>query len=113
MIRKSCNQIVSPCYTFCFVTKYQVNEGIGKSRARPRAFLINEAEVETEDFYKYLGLWLDSKLDRTAHTNHLYRKGQSRLYSLRRLRPFNICSRLQWMIYQSGVAGVIFYIVAY
>lgn len=28
--------------------------------------------------YKYIGPWLDSKLDWTTHTNHLYRKGQSR-----------------------------------
>ena len=42
----------------------------------------------------YLGLWLDSKLDWTCDTDHLYRKRQSRLYFLRRLWSFNICRKL-------------------
>ena len=61
--------------------------------------------------YRYLGLWLDNKLDWTTHTSHLYRKTQSRLYFLRRLRSFNICSKLLWMFYQSVVTSVLFYTV--
>ncbi|KAI3362900.1 hypothetical protein L3Q82_011492, partial [Scortum barcoo] len=69
------------------------------------------AEVEAVDSYRYLGLWLDNKLDWTTHTSHLYGKTQSRMYFLRRLRSFNICSKLLQMFYQSVVASVLFYTV--
>ena len=39
----------------------------------------------------------------------VYGKTQGRMYFLRRLRPFNICSTLLWMFYQSVVASVFFY----
>ncbi|KAI3364649.1 hypothetical protein L3Q82_011427, partial [Scortum barcoo] len=83
----------------------------GRSRPRPRPVLLEGAEVEAVDSYKYLGLWLDNKLDWTTHTSHLYGKTQSRMYFLRRLRSFNICSKLLQMFYQSVVASVLFYTV--
>uniref|UniRef100_A0A8B9GXH1 Reverse transcriptase domain-containing protein n=1 Tax=Astyanax mexicanus TaxID=7994 RepID=A0A8B9GXH1_ASTMX len=83
----------------------------GRSRPRSRPVLIEGVEVEAVDSYKYLGLWLDSKLDWTCNSDHLYRKSQSRLYFLRRLRSFNICKKLMWMFYQSVVASVLFYTV--
>ncbi|KAI3364860.1 hypothetical protein L3Q82_001050 [Scortum barcoo] len=74
--------------------------------------LLEGAEVEAVDSYRYLGLWLDNKLDWTTHTSHLYGKTQSRMYFLRRLmRSFNICSKLLQMFYQSVVASVLFYTV--
>ncbi|KAI3361247.1 hypothetical protein L3Q82_012919, partial [Scortum barcoo] len=51
------------------------------------------------------------KLDWTTHTSHLFGKTQSRMYFLRRLRSFNICSKLLQMFYQSVVASVLFYTV--
>lgn len=44
-----------------------------------------------------------NNLDWETHTNHLYRKGQSRLHVLRRLQSFNICNKLLWMFYQSVI----------
>ena len=61
--------------------------------------------------YKYLGLWLDNKLDWTSNTKQLYKKAQSRMYFLRRLRSFNICRKLLRMFYQSVVASVLSYAV--
>ena len=57
------------------------------------------------------GLQLDDKLDWTANTDTLHKKGQSRLYFLRRLGSFNICKKLLQMFYQSVVASVLFYAV--
>ncbi|KAI3362317.1 hypothetical protein L3Q82_012639, partial [Scortum barcoo] len=54
----------------------------GRSRPSPRPVLLEGAEVEAVDSYRYLGLWLDNKLDWTTHTSHLYGKTQSRLYFL-------------------------------
>ena len=72
---------------------------------------INGVEVETVGSYKYLGVWLDKKLDWAINTDHLYKKGQSRMYFLRRLRSFNICSKLLSMFYQPVVASILFYAV--
>uniref|UniRef100_A0A3B1JXG3 Reverse transcriptase domain-containing protein n=1 Tax=Astyanax mexicanus TaxID=7994 RepID=A0A3B1JXG3_ASTMX len=72
---------------------------------------IEGVDVETVKTYKYLGLQLDNKLDWSTNTDTLYRKGQSRLYFLRRLRSFNICKKLLQMFYQSIVASILFYAV--
>lgn len=61
-----------------------------KSSPQPRPVTIRDNEVEIVANYKYLGLWLDSKLDWTCCIDHLYSKGQSRLYFLRRLGSCNI-----------------------
>ena len=54
---------------------------------------------------------MDNKLDWSANIDAIYKKGQSRLYFLRRLRSFNVCSKLLRMFYQSVVASVLFYAV--
>ncbi|XP_066512309.1 NLR family CARD domain-containing protein 3-like [Hoplias malabaricus] len=72
---------------------------------------IDGVDVEVVDTYKYLGLHLDNKLDWSANTEALYKKGQSRLCFLRRLGSFNVCSKLLKMFYQTVVASVLFYAV--
>ncbi|TWW54377.1 hypothetical protein D4764_0184940 [Takifugu flavidus] len=76
-----------------------------------RPVQIGTEEVEGVQTYKYLGLWLDNRLDWTSNTRQLYKKTQSRMYFLRRLRSFNICRKLLWMFYQSVVASVLSYAV--
>lgn len=67
--------------------------------------------MEAVGSYEYLGLWLDSKLDWKCNMAHLYRKGQSRLYFLRRLQSLNICRKLLEMFDQTIIASVLFYTV--
>ena len=62
--------------------------------------------------HRYLGVQLDSKLDWKSHMEAPYRKGQSRLYFLRRLRPFNICQPLLCSVSHSMVASALFFAVA-
>lgn len=83
----------------------------GKSRPRQRPVSIRGDEVEIVGNYKYLRVWLDNKLDWTCNTDHLYKRGQSKLYLLRRLQSFNICRKLLWMFYQTVVTSVLFYAV--
>ncbi|TWW58921.1 hypothetical protein D4764_06G0004510 [Takifugu flavidus] len=83
----------------------------GRDRPRPRPVQIGTEEVEGVQTYKYLGLWLDNRLDWTSNTRQLYKKTQSRMYFLRRLRSFNICRKLLWMFYQSVAASVLSYAV--
>lgn len=83
-------------------------------RSRPSAqqpISIEGVDVEVVKSYKYLGVHLDNRLDWSVNTDSLYRKAQSRLYFLRRLRAFNICQKLLLMFYQSVVASVLFYAV--
>lgn len=60
---------------------------------------------------KYLGVHLNHKLDWTNNTTALYKKGQSRLYLLRRLRSFGVGGggALLRTFYDSVVASAIFY----
>ncbi|XP_053508024.1 uncharacterized protein LOC128624412 [Ictalurus furcatus] len=77
---------------------------------RPHTPVVIRGEgVEMVDTYQFLGVHLNNKLDWTDNTEALYRKGQSRLFFLRRLRSFNVCTRLLRMFYQSVVASVIFF----
>ena len=47
---------------------------------------------ETVQTCKYLGVVLDNKLEWSANIEAVYRRSQSRLFFLRRLRSFNVCS---------------------
>ena len=60
---------------------------------------------------KYLGVFIDNKLDWTKNTEVLYKQGQSRLYLLRRLRSFNICRTMLRMFYESVVTSAILFAV--
>ena len=73
---------------------------------------IQGVSVDIVEDYKYLGVHIDNKLDWAKNTGALYRKGQSRLYFLRRLRSFNICRTMLKIFYESVVASAILYAVA-
>lgn len=64
---------------------------------------IEGVNVEMVRPYKYLGLYLYNKLDWSSNTEPLYRKGQNRLYFLRRLGSLNIIRKLL-MIYCSSLS---------
>lgn len=65
---------------WCLINHLQLNNSktkdlvidFGRSKLRPQPVLIKGAEVETVESYKYLGLWLNNKLDWTIDTRHLY-----------------------------------------
>ncbi|KAI3366017.1 hypothetical protein L3Q82_009845, partial [Scortum barcoo] len=54
---------------------------------------LGEVVEEVED-YKYLGVVIDNRLDWKSNTEAVYKKGMSRLYFLRKLRSFNVGSRM-------------------
>ncbi|KAI4894872.1 hypothetical protein NFI96_019185 [Prochilodus magdalenae] len=58
---------------------------------------------------KYLGVHLNNKLDWTDNTPALYKKGQSRLHLLRRLRSFGVQGALLRTFYDVVLASAIFY----
>ena len=65
--------------------------------------------VDLVEHYKYLGVFIDSKLDWTKNTEVLYKTGQSCLYFLRRLFSFNICRIMLRMFHESVVASAILF----
>ena len=62
--------------------------------------------VNSED-YRYLGVVIDNRLDWKSNTETVYKKGMSRLYFLRNLRSFKVCSEMLEIFYQSVVASAI------
>jgi len=62
------------------------------------------------DSYKSRMVYIDNKLNWT-NMEALYRKGQSQLYFLWRLKSFDICNKMLNMFYQSVVASSLFYAV--
>ena len=61
------------------------------------------------DTHKFLREYLKNKLDQSNNTEALYRKGQSRLSFPRRLRSFNVDTRLLQMFYHPDVDRDIFF----
>ncbi|KAK0152207.1 hypothetical protein N1851_006440 [Merluccius polli] len=86
--------------------------GLSTEQDAPIPITIQGDEIEMVDSYRFLVVHINNKLDWTDNTEGLYRKGQSRLFFLRRLRSFDMCSRLLKMFYQSVVASTLFFAVA-
>ena len=80
-----------------------------QSRKPPTPITIQGVEIETVDLYKFLGVHINNKLDWSDNTEALYRKSQSRLFFLRRLRSFDVCGRLLRTFYLSVVASTLFF----
>ncbi|KAM8738428.1 uncharacterized protein AB9X84_020913 [Acanthopagrus schlegelii] len=66
-------------------------------------------DIKMVTSYKYLGVDMNNKLDWTDYTAATYKKGQSRLYLLRKLRSFGVQGALLTSFYDSVVASAIFY----
>lgn len=64
---------------------------------------INGAGIQSVEQYRYLGTVLDCKLTFFANTDALCKKGQQRLYCLRKLRSFNVVKTLMCMFYRSYI----------
>ena len=72
-------------------------------------FSILGEEVKVEEGYRYLAVHLVNRLDWEYNTEAVYRKGQNRLCFLRKLRSFNVCSKMLHIFYESVVASEIFF----
>ncbi|KAI4879699.1 hypothetical protein NFI96_007536 [Prochilodus magdalenae] len=61
-----------------------------KNRSPQAPVTIDGEEVEVVGTYKYLGVQFDNKLDWSSNTSAVFKRGQSRLYFLRKLRTNNL-----------------------
>lgn len=65
---------------------------------------IQGEEVQVVSDYMYMGVYLDNKAYWTTNATAIYKRAQGKLYFLRRLRCFEVCS----LFYESVVARVTF-----
>lgn len=111
--------IVESFIEWCAINHLHINstktkELVGdfhRRKSAPTPISINGVTVDVVQDYKYLGVYLDNKLDWAKNTEAVYKKCQSQLYFLRRLRSFNICNIMLKMFYQYVVASTIFFAV--
>lgn len=82
-----------------------------KKREEVLPVTIKGQQIEIVGSYKYLGVHLDSKLNWKENTDVIVKKAQSRLFFLRKLRSFDISTRLLDVFYQDILANVLFYAV--
>ncbi|TWW79918.1 hypothetical protein D4764_10G0009480 [Takifugu flavidus] len=86
--------------------------GFQKKGIRSADGNVDQANELNQFFNRFLGVQLDNKLEWSTNTNAVYKKAMSRLYFLRRLRSFSVCSRMLHMFYQSvSLASTIFFAV--
>lgn len=64
-------------------------------------------EIEMVSEYKYLGSIIDDKLCFDSNTSSLCKKGQQRLYCLRKLAKFNVDKSLMSLFYRSFIESVV------
>ncbi|XP_074525709.1 GTPase IMAP family member 8-like [Halichoeres trimaculatus] len=102
-----------------YTKKMQEMKRIYEEEARKKAEEFNEFALQNIDYFvemtqrhKEEKEALEQEKELLDHfLNALFRKGQSRLFLLRRLRSFGICSRLLKTFYQSVVASALFFAV--
>lgn len=112
-------EVIKDFVSWCEVNHLHINASKTKEmmidfrRNTPHSTPVNiqGLDIEVVETYKYLGVHLNNKLDWTVHTQALYKKGQSRLHLLRRLRSFGVCRALLRTFYDTVVASAIFYAV--
>ncbi|KAM4580370.1 uncharacterized protein PAE49_005246 [Odontesthes bonariensis] len=90
-------------------TREMVMDFRRKKKTPSQPLKIKGEVVEEVEDYKYLGVVIDNRLDWASNTDAVCKKGMSRLYFLRKLRSFNVCSRMLETFYHSVVAGAIFF----
>jgi hypothetical protein len=69
--------------------------------------IIKDQPIDIVSEYKYLGVLLDDKLNWSSHAVSVYKKLQSRLYFLRKLRSFHVCNKMLNIFYQSILCSVL------
>ncbi|TWW53320.1 hypothetical protein D4764_0013870 [Takifugu flavidus] len=90
-------------------TKELVVDFRRRNNPPPAAVNILGTDVDVVESYKYLGVHLNNNLDWTHNTDTLVKKGNSRLFLLRRLRSFGVQGPLLRTFYDSVVGSAIFY----
>ncbi|KAI4878183.1 hypothetical protein NFI96_009370 [Prochilodus magdalenae] len=104
-------ELIQDFVDWCLQNHLQINAGKTKElvvdfrRCRHPPPLVNIRGMDIER----VGVHLNNKLDWSVNTTALHKKGQSRLYLLRRLRSFGVQGALLRTFFDTVVASAIFY----
>ncbi|TWW63624.1 hypothetical protein D4764_03G0006320 [Takifugu flavidus] len=90
-------------------TKELVVDFRRRNNPPPAPVNILGTDVDVVESYKYLGVHLNNNLDWSHNTDALVKKGNSRLFLLRRVRSFGVQGPLLRTFYDSVVGSAIFY----
>ena len=82
-----------------------------RSKTPCQSVCIDGGEIETVQTCKYPGVVLDNKLELSANIEAVFRRGQSRLFFLRRLRTLNVCLDIMCIFYHTINESALFYAV--
>ena len=110
LYRNNVNTFVDWCdrnYLLLNVTKTkELIVDFRKSKEPMEPICIKGENVQIVSEYKYLGVTIDDKLNWSKHTSNVFKKAQSRLFFLRKLRSFNVCNRMLKMFFETVVCSV-------
>ena len=88
-------------------TKDMVVDFRRKQPGSPPPTYIKGSSIEVVDHYKYLGTVIDNNLKFDINTDSICRKGQQRLYFLRKLNSFNVDKVILSLFYKSFIESVL------
>ncbi|XP_076450032.1 uncharacterized protein LOC143286377 [Babylonia areolata] len=74
---------------------------------KPRPLVIKGEVVDVVSQYKYLGAILDDKLDWTEQATALLKRGNQRLFFMKKLKTFNVCPKLLELFYRTTVESIL------
>jgi hypothetical protein len=78
-----------------------------KTKVDETASLIHDEPVEIVDTFKYLGTIFDNKLKFDANTENIVKRGQQRVYLLRKLNSFSVSPVILCRFYQSFIESLL------
>ena len=78
-----------------------------RQERNPPTSIVHDQEVEIVSKYTYLGSIFDNKLKWDHNTDAILKKGQQRLYFLRKLRSFMVDRQILSLFYKSYIESVI------
>lgn len=73
----------------------------------PKASTIHGEDVQIVDTYKYLGTVFDSQLKFDVNTESVVKRGQQRIYLMRKLNSFCVCDTILCNFYQSFIESLL------
>lgn len=78
-----------------------------KTAPIPKLTVIEGTEIDLVENYKYLGTVFDNKLCFQANADAISKKVQQRLYFLRKMNYFNVCTKMMTLFYRTFIESVL------
>ena len=63
--------------------------------------------MEAVEHFKYLGTYIDSKLDFSENTEHIFKTCNQRLHLLRKLNSFGVSKNIMETVYKNLIEGIL------